>query len=173
MKKLFSCLLFFAIGCASTIYKFGNTIPDQEKHTSTISNNIVKIAAANPILSGIPDSAKNAYFAVYEDVKDNNGKIIVRKNESVSALITISSRAGGGVPGKIIIKFQETKDVKGRSIFLNSEPVEFEGASRRGLSIGLTVGMFFVYGPFNFFHLLHTGEDVSIPAGYIFLVKAK
>ena len=85
----------------------------------------------------------------------------------------MTPRASAGRPAKIIIEFQGTKDARGKSIYFNSEPVVFEGASRRGLSLGLTFGLFFVYPPFNFIHLIHEGDDVTIPTGYIFHVKIK
>jgi hypothetical protein len=173
MKRLFISIVVFMLGCVSTPVRFGNPLTEQNIPQSKYANIIVKVVTINPIESSVVRSAKDAYFTVSEDVKDIYGNAIIRKNESVSTLISVNSRGGSGRPGKITIEFQKTKDVRGNTVYFNSDPVEIEGISRRGVSIGLTVGMFFVYFPFNFLHLIQEGDDVTIPAGYIYQVKIK
>ncbi len=81
------------------------------------------------------------------------------------------SPAGVGRPAKLLINFQETKDIRGMPVYFDPEPIEMEGYSRRTLVLGLTIGMFFLYPPFNFLHLIQKGSDIYIPKGHVFFVK--
>lgn len=170
-KTLVIFVVIFTTSCATTTQRFGSELPGPKKHKSFYSNSVVRISPVNEIDSGLIHTVKNAYFIVNDDVKDNSGRIIIRKNESVSASISLTHPTGVGRPAKMLINFQETKDFRGMPVYFNPEPIEMEGYSRRTLSLALTFGMFFVYPPFNFFHLMQKGSDVYIPKEHIFFVK--
>ena len=92
------------------------------------------------------------------DVKDpDTGKILIEKPR------------GKGRPGKITLNLLSTEAVDGKNIRL-SRTAEFSGKSRRGLALGLGIGLplgTIVCFPWGFACLAIKGLHAEVPAGTI------
>lgn len=91
------------------------------------------------------------------------GQTVIK--EGTPVLIDVKARKAGfiGRPGKVELKGISTTAIDGSVIDLTGSTLE-KGDSHRGKSIGLTIGMFFVIPPFNFFFLLVKGDDCNLNA---------
>ena len=75
------------------------------------------------------------------DVKDpDTGKILIRRGAPVRIDTKIEKPRGKGRPGKITLNLLSTESVDGKNIRL-SRTAEFSGKSRRGLALGLGIGL--------------------------------
>ncbi len=173
-----SLIIFFTFllsGCASfSSFQVGHNIYGKSDKYSHLSGTPVRIVAANPIQSyqGMT-AASNAAFVINNDVVDKNGKLIIKKDEFVTAKVSVRPKGGAGRPGIIKIEFIGTRTVDGNPIYFDSEVYKLEGESNKGTAIGLTISMFFIYPPFNFFHLIQNGKDITMQGGSQFLTRIR
>ena len=104
------------------------------------------------------------------DVKDpDTGKILIRRGAPVRIDTKIEKPRGKGRPGKITLNLLSTESVDGKNIRL-SRTAEFSGKSRRGLALGLGIGLplgTIVCFPWGFACLAIKGLHAEVPAGTI------
>jgi hypothetical protein len=108
-------------------------------------------------------------FIVAYDVVDSAGYLRIASGTSVQAMVDVHPRGRIGRQGTIGVDFTMTSTIEGFVVPLDGY-YKWSGESREGLTIGLTVGMLFIYPPFNFLHLLMRGGDVVLPSGSILAV---
>jgi len=117
-------------------------------------------------------AAAGAQFYVANDVRAADGRIRIKAGTSVEANVEARAARRIGRPGWIRIALLATTTVDGRRVMLIHQELEQEGQSKRGLAIGLSVGMVFVYPPLNLLHLLQRGRNTHIPGGTQFSARA-
>lgn len=104
------------------------------------------------------------------DVKDPaTGKILIRRGAPVRIDAKIQKPQGKGRPGKITLNLLSTEAVDGQNIRL-SRTAEFLGKNRRGLALGLGIGLplgTIVCFPWGFACLAIKGLHAEVPAGTI------
>jgi hypothetical protein len=98
------------------------------------------------------------YFAVMQNVTNNEGAIVVEEGTEVMAQVTRRKNPRIGRPGWMEVSFKSTTRADGTVIHLDDAPQRFEGKSRVKGSITLAV---LTYG----LGLLRTGGDVTLPEG--------
>jgi len=98
------------------------------------------------------------YFAVMQNVTNNEGTIVVEEGTEVMAQITRQKNPRIGRPGWMEVSFKSTTRADGTVVHLDDAPQRFEGKSRVKGSITLAV---MTYG----LGLLRTGGDVTLPEG--------
>jgi len=98
------------------------------------------------------------YFAVMQNVTNNEGTIVVEEGTEVMAQITRQKNPRIGRPGWMEVSFKSTTRADGTVVHLDDAPQRFEGKSRVKGSITLAV---VTYG----LGLLRTGGDVTLPEG--------
>jgi hypothetical protein len=98
------------------------------------------------------------YFAVLENVTNNEGTIVVEEGTQVMAQVTRRKNPRIGRPGWMEVSFKSTTRADGTVVHLDDAPQRFEGKSRVKGSITLAV---VTYG----LGLLRTGGDVTLPEG--------
>lgn len=98
------------------------------------------------------------YFAVLQNVTNNEGTIVVEEGTEVMAQITRQKNPRIGRPGWMEVSFKSTTRADGTVVHLDDAPQRFEGKSRVKGSITLAV---MTYG----LGLLRTGGDVTLPEG--------
>jgi len=98
------------------------------------------------------------YFAVMQNVTNNEGTIVVKEGTEVMAQITRQKNPRIGRPGWMEVSFKSTTRADGTVVHLDDAPQRFEGKSRVKGSITLAV---MTYG----LGLLRTGGDVTLPEG--------
>ena len=104
------------------------------------------------------------------DVKDpDTGKILIRRGAPVRIDTKIEKPRGKGRPGKITLNLLSTEAIDGKNIRL-SRTAEFSGKRRRGLALGLGIGLplgTIVCFPWGFACLAIKGLHAEVPAGTI------
>jgi len=98
------------------------------------------------------------YFAVMQNVTNNEGTIVVEEGTEVMAQITRQKNPRIGRPGWMEVSFKSTTRADGTVVHLDDAPQRFEGKSRVKGSITLAV---MTYG----LGLLRAGGDVTLPEG--------
>lgn len=104
---------------------------------------------------------------VENDVKDKNGEVLIKRGTPVQLQIDRKRAKGCGKPGYVTVKCVSTTAVDGQTISLEGA-VSKEGDSKKGLAIGLGVGLGVTVLPFvGFAFLAIKGEQAVIEANTI------
>lgn len=102
------------------------------------------------------------------DVKSQDGKVLIKTGTPVEMHIETHKAAGLGASGSVSAYCVSTTAVDGQRIFLKGGSIEAEGESRRGLAIGLGVGLGVTALPYvGFIFLVLKGENAQIDANTI------
>lgn len=119
-------------------------------------------------------SSRNATTAsafVDNDVIDpTSGKLLIAKGTPVNINVTAEKPKGKGRPGKITLNALSTQATDGQTIVLTGNKVEITGKSRRGLALGLGIGLplgTVVCFPWGFACLAIKGLHAEVPSGTI------
>lgn len=107
-------------------------------------------------------SASGANALVSADIRDASGNVVIAQGSHVQTQVDYRPARRIGRPAEATVKMISVTAQNGTTIPLSGEIV-VKGQSKKGKAAGLTAGMFFLYGPLNFLHLLHRGGD--LPAG--------
>lgn len=112
-------------------------------------------------------NVSEARFVVTRDVllPGTNGSVALPAGSPVLVEIEERPQGPGGREGILRVRLAGAVLPSGDFVPLTGESTA-RGIPRRGLAAGMTIGMFFVYFPFNFLHLLHRGTSASMPDGY-------
>lgn len=125
MKRHFITLFL----CSCSLAMLGQTL-----HRGTN----VPVKSVNTITS---KHGSNAAFAVSADVKAPDGTVVIRRGTLVEAKVTAVRARGCGRPGSLRARFLSVQAVDGQTIALDGIDLEAEGRNKRGLAIGLGVGL--------------------------------
>ncbi len=104
--------------------------------------------------------ATGVIASVHQNVFGSDGKVVIRGGTTVSLNARKYSPGSVCEPGEITYLGGTTTTVDGQNVHLTGRYVH-KGESNVGLCAGLTVGLFFVIGPFSFFCLAIKGEEVK------------
>lgn len=104
---------------------------------------------------------------VENDVKDKTGNILIKRGTPVTLQVERKKAKGCGKAGFVNIKCISTTAVDGQNISLEGN-VNSEGDDRKGLAIGLGVGLGLTFLPFvGFAFLAIKGEAAKIQSNTI------
>ena len=99
---------------------------------------------------------------VENDVKSKDGRVLIKRGTPVQLQIDRQKARGVGKPGSVTVKCVSTNAVDGQSILLEGS-VSGEGNDKKGLSIGLGVGLGLTFLPgVGFAFLAIKGEQAVI-----------
>lgn len=99
---------------------------------------------------------------VENDVKSKDGRVLIKRGTPVQLQIDRQKARGVGEPGSVTVKCVSTNAVDGQSILLEGS-VSGEGNDKKGLSIGLGVGLGLTFLPgVGFAFLAIKGEQAVI-----------
>lgn len=99
---------------------------------------------------------------VENDVKSKDGRVLIKRGTPVQLQIDRQKARGVGKPGSVTVKCVSTNAVDGQSILLEGS-VSGEGNDKKGLSIGLGVGLGLTFLPgVGFAFLSIKGEQAVI-----------
>lgn len=99
---------------------------------------------------------------VESDVKSKDGRVLIKRGTPVQLQIDRQKARGVGKPGSVTVKCVSTNAVDGQSILLEGS-VSGEGNDKKGLSIGLGVGLGLTFLPgVGFAFLAIKGEQAVI-----------
>lgn len=103
-------------------------------------------------------------FAMVEnDVKSKDGEILIKRGTPVNIEVDRKKAKGCGKPGYVNVRCISTTAVDGQSISLEAN-IASEGDDKKGLAIGLGVGLGLTFLPFvGFGFLALKGENAKIP----------
>lgn len=90
-----------------------------------------------------------------------NREVVIKAETPVVIEVSCRKRGGIGRPGRVSYDGVSTTTVDGHILKLNGSAMQ-KGVSKRGKSIGLTIGMFFLIPPFNFLFLCKKGEECDM-----------
>lgn len=125
----------------------------------------LSVRITSPISSNKSKGAPNAI--VENDVKDKDGAILIKRGTPVQLQIERKKAKGCGKAGYVQVKCISTSAVDGQSITLEGS-TDAEGDNKKGLAIGLGVGLGLTVLPFvGFAFLAIKGERATIPANTI------
>lgn len=107
--------------------------------------------AQTPLQSGtrvqirVTDAIKSNLHAEPTACIDNdvtsNGVVLIRKGTPVTVQLNRTKARGCGRPGTLQLNFLSTTTTDGQSVTLNGGSMAVEGKSKKGLAIGLGVGL--------------------------------
>ena len=137
-------------------------IPGRASAVSIPPGTPVQVSLTTDIRSN-ENRPSRAQFVVYRDVTVD-GRVVIAQGSPVDAEIRTHGALGLGARGWVEVEVRATVGVDGGYIPLTGE-ARIEGSERVGLVVGLSVGLFFVVGPFSLFGLLIHGTDVVVDAG--------
>ncbi len=151
-------IVIVAMVCAMTataqqntyLLESGRNIPI--RLTSDLTSNTREIASITP--SAIVDA--NIYAA-------DGTTILIARGTPVDLDITIEKARGVGRPGILKVEPVSIRAVDGQTIYLMGGTI-FEGEQRKGLAIGLGVGLGILVCPPCLFCLCIKGEQAEVPA---------
>lgn len=125
----------------------------------------VEIHLEHSITTGRRGNVDAGRFVVTRDVTGLDGAVALPAGSPV--VVAMEERPQGplGREGILRVRLVGAVTPAGELVPLTGEGA-VHGIARRGLAAGLTIGMFFVYFPFNFLHLLHRGTSATLPDGY-------
>ena len=133
-KDVFSSVNIYANNNASTSYQ-----NNQGSHTQALQpGSYIPVRFINGANSKYP---KGLSAAVMADVKNANGEIVIKYGTPVELSVVSQKARGCGRPGVIVVNCVSTQSVNGQMIPLDSTPYRVEGKNKRGLAIGLGVGL--------------------------------
>lgn len=110
-------------------------------------------------------SAARAQFVVYRDVTVND-QVVIAQGSPVDAEIRTHSSLALGAPGYVEADMRATVGVDGGYIPLTGQ-TRIDGSERVGSVVGLSIGFFFLFGPFSLFFLFVHGTDIALEAGVL------
>lgn len=100
------------------------------------------------VTSQITSKKKGTASAIVEnDVKGKDGKVVIKRGTPVQLQLEKKSARGCGKAGYVNVKCISTQAIDGQNITLEGN-INDEGESKKGLAIGLGVGL-----GLTFFHL--------------------
>lgn len=140
------------------------TVPTSSASVVVPAGTSIPVVAVVDIASREGDSSQptatgqRPYFAVLEDVTNEDGTVVVTEGTKVAANVTRRMNPRIGRPGWIEVSFKSTVGADGNIVRLDDSPQRFEGKSRIKGSITLGV---ITYG----LGLLRSGGDVNLPEG--------
>ncbi len=151
-------------GCraAPVVYTLKSPMSQQVSRAAPIGAHVQVTVGAT--LRSFDDSPDRAKFFVQHDVRDAQGKIVIAAGSPVSTVLTVQEEWTLGRPALIRIDLVGTVDVRGDFVHLMGS-TELKGKSRVGRVAGLTVGLFFLMGPFSLFFLFLDGEKLELATG--------
>ena len=118
---------------------------------------IVRILSSTNSKSGTTPTAM-----VEEDVRNKNGTVVIKKGTLVELQVNREKAKGCGRPGTLFVNCISTRAVDNQYIVLNGE-LKTEGNDKRGLAIGLGVGLGVTFLPFvGFAFFAIKGEQATI-----------
>jgi hypothetical protein len=104
-------------------------------------------------------------FIVANDVTDQNGNTIIPAGTKVTTVCKIKKERGCGIPAKAEFNFISTTTKTGQTVSLTGTTKE-RGQDKIGLSVGLTVGLSCVIGPFAWPCLAIKGKPIELSPTY-------
>ncbi len=115
------------------------------------------------IISQVTSKNEGSPSAIVEnDVKSKDGRVLIKRGTPVQLQIDRQKARGVGKPGSVTVKCVSTNAVDGQSILLEGS-VSGEGNDKKGLSIGLGVGLGLTFLPgVGFAFLAIKGEQAVI-----------
>lgn len=115
------------------------------------------------IISQVTSKNEGSPSAIVEnDVKSKDGMVLIKRGTPVQLQIDRQKARGVGKPGSVTVKCVSTNAVDGQSILLEGS-VSGEGNDKKGLSIGLGVGLGLTFLPgVGFAFLAIKGEQAVI-----------
>ena len=120
------------------------------------------------LLSTVKSNSKETISAIVDnDVKGKNGEILIKRGTPVQTSIKQEKARGCGRGGFVELKYISMTSVDGQTILLNGSSSE-TGKNKKGLAIGLGVGLNFTFLPIiGLAFLSIKGESATIEAGTI------
>lgn len=135
----------------------------------------VSIFAGTPLLRGTTLSVRltaeissqyngvSPYAMVENDVRSRDGEILIRRGTPVAIEVDRKKAKGCGKPGYTNVRCISTTAVDGQNITLEGN-IASEGEDRKGLAIGLGVGLGLTFLPIvGFAFLALKGDNAKIP----------
>ena len=115
------------------------------------------------ITSQVTSKNEGSPSAIVEnDVKSKDGRVLIKRGTPVQLQIDRQKARGVGKPGSVTVKCVSTNAVDGQSILLEGSVIG-EGNDKKGLSIGLGVGLGLTFLPgVGFAFLAIKGEQSVI-----------
>ena len=115
------------------------------------------------ITSQVTSKNEGSPSAIVEnDVKSKDGRVLIKRGTPVQLQIDRQKARGVGKPGSVTVKCVSTNAVDGQSILLEGSVIG-EGNDKKGLSIGLGVGLGLTFLPgVGFAFLAIKGEQAVI-----------
>lgn len=107
----------------------------------------VLVRIVSPINSEKGNS-QNVNAIVDADVKSEDGKVLIKAGTPVEMQVEAQRARGCGRPGSVSASCAYTTAVDGQRIGLAGSSVEAEGVSKKGLAVGLGVGLGLTFLPF-------------------------
>lgn len=112
---------------------------NQGSHTQALQpGSYVPVRFINGANSKYPNGLSAAVMA---DVKNANGETVIKYGTPVELNVVSQKARGCGRPGVIVVNCVSTQSVNGQMIPLDCTPYRVEGKNKRGLAIGLGVGL--------------------------------
>lgn len=94
------------------------------------------------ITSEITSNSKTTPSAIVDnDVKGKDGRILIKRGTPVMLQVESVNKRGCGRAGEVKVKCISTTAVDGQTIMLSGGELQKEGKNKKGLAIGLGVGL--------------------------------
>jgi len=103
---------------------------------------------------------------VEKDVMSRDGNLLIKQGTPVEVQLTRQKARGCGRPGSLVLKMVSTQSVDGQRIALEGDQ-EKEGTDKKGITIGLGVGLGVFLWPCLFI-LFKKGGEAKIPSNTTF-----
>ena len=116
------------------------------------------------IVDAIKSNQQNISTTIIVDNDVNiDGKVLIKRGTPIVAQIERKKARGCGRPGTLNVKFLTTEAVDGQTIILSGGTMSIEGDAKKGLAIGLGVGLGWFFWP-GLGCLAIRGGQAEIPA---------
>lgn len=101
------------------------------------------------ITSEITSKGESTPLAMVDnDIKGEGGRVVIKRGTPVMLQVERSGKRGCGRAGEVKIKCISTTAVDGQTIMLSGGELNKEGENKKGLAIGLGVGLGCTFLPF-------------------------
>ena len=116
------------------------------------------------ITSEITSKSKTTPSAIVDnDVKGKDGRILIKRGTPVMLQVESVNKRGCGRAGEVKVKCISTTAVDGQTIMLSGGELQKEGKNKKGLAIGLGVGLGYTFLPgVGLAFLAIKGDDAKI-----------
>ena len=116
------------------------------------------------ITSEITSNSKTTPSAIVDNnVKGKDGRVLIKRGTPVMLQVERVSKRGCGRAGEVKIKCISTTAVDGQTILLSGGELQKEGKNKKGLAIGLGVGLGYTFLPgVGLAFLAIKGDDAKI-----------